>query len=164
MPGDPHRAGLNSPRGHHPHFAPPGTQRPGSLFAMSPTAHTHTRLFILGVLCCMGVPMGRQPGVIKITSTEAFKCSKTDKIFPVPGTLVCFLTPFQKWSHASPKGLLRLLFHFPEGILPIPWARRLGLHRAHVLLAVVESGPLRAVGAGRVVVTRPLAISCRKSS
>lgn len=81
----------------------------------------------------MGVPMGRQPGVIKVTSTEAFKCSKTEEVFPVPGTLVCFLTPFQKWSHASPKGL-GLLFHFPEGILPVPWALRLGLQRVHVLL------------------------------
>ena len=111
----------------------------------------------------MGVPMGRQPGVIKVTSTEAFECSKTEEVFPVPGTLVCFLTPFQKWSHASPKGL-RLLFHFPEGILPIPWALRLGLQRVHVLPAVVERGPLRAVVAGSVVAKRPLAISYRKSS
>lgn len=43
----------------------------------------------------MGVPMGTQPGVIKITSTGAFKCSKIYKVFPVLGTLVCFLTPFQ---------------------------------------------------------------------
>lgn len=101
--------------------------------------------------------------MIKITSTEAFKCSKTEEVFLVPGTLVCFLTPFQKWSHASPKGL-RLLFHFPEGILPIPWALRLRLQRVHVLPAVIERGPLRAVVAGRLVVTRPLAVFCRKSS
>lgn len=94
-------------------------QHRGSLFGLSPTARTHTRLFILGVLCCMGVPMGRQPGVIKITSTEAFKCSKTKEVSPVPGTLVCFLTPFQKWSHASPKGL-GLLFHCPRASCQSP--------------------------------------------